>query len=101
MVAQGVLTAKAAAEHELRHVVTNIVGGTKRGVQSEVHKLDVARGDRMLLCTDGLTEMLSGERIAAILAANAEPRAAAELLIRSANDDGGRDNVTAIVANFV
>src|SRR5262249_16205461 len=47
MVAQGILTPEGAAQHDLRHVITNVVGGTKPGVQTEVHKLDIVPGDTL------------------------------------------------------
>jgi serine/threonine protein phosphatase PrpC len=100
MIAQGVLTPRRAANHQLRHVVTNIVGGSNPGVTTELHKIDLAPGDRLLLCTDGLSEMSSDDRIAKILAGAPGPRAAAEALTREANEQGGRDNVTAIVADY-
>ncbi len=54
----------------------------------------------MLLCSDGLTDMLADEQIAVILGADREPEAACERLMRAANEQGGRDNITAIVARF-
>jgi protein phosphatase len=92
------LTAEAAANHQLRHVITNCVGGGAPGVRTEVHTLEVQAGDVLLLCTDGLTEMLGDEAIASVLASNPEPRFDCEELVRLANAAGGRDNVTVVVA---
>ena len=54
-------------------------------------------GDRMLVCSDGLTSELSEERIRAVLAQESDPQRAADLLTSEAVDAGGRDNVTIIV----
>jgi protein phosphatase len=54
--------------------------------------------DRLLICTDGLTDMLSDEVIAEELARHASPQAACDALIRRALEAGGRDNVTAVMA---
>jgi serine/threonine protein phosphatase PrpC len=101
MVEGGVLPAASAAHHQLRHVITNVVGGGKPGVRTEVHKLGLQAEDVVLLCTDGLTEMLSDLDIATVLLAQPDPRAACEHLVALANERGGRDNVTVIVARYV
>lgn len=96
----GIIDAEAAKRHELRHMVTNVVGGGGRGVKPEVHEVVLASGDTLLLCTDGLTEMLDDQAIAAILEATPDPRLASQRLVAAANDAGGVDNITAVVAHF-
>jgi protein phosphatase len=83
-----------------RHVVTNAVGGPTHGVRVDVCKSDLQPHDVVLLCTDGLTEVVDDEAIAAILARTGEPEAACERLVAEANARGGPDNVTAVVARF-
>ncbi len=51
----------------MRNVVTNVLGGPEEGVYTEIHKLSVADGDILLLCSDGLTEPVKDTEIAAIL----------------------------------
>jgi protein phosphatase len=97
---KGVLSAEEAARHQLRHVVVNVVGGNEPGVRVDVHKAELERNDTLLLCTDGLTEMVPHQRIATLLAETPEPNAACRRLIDEANNQGGRDNVTAIVARI-
>jgi serine/threonine protein phosphatase PrpC len=58
MVRKGMISPQSQANHPWRHVVTNILGGTERGVQAELHSLDLHAGDVLLLCSDGLTEMV-------------------------------------------
>ena len=100
LVTRGHLAPEQAARHHLRHVITNVVGGTEPGVRVELHKVELAAGDRVLLCSDGLSGELSDAEIAAILSAEAEPQAACERLVAEAEAHGGRDNITVIVARF-
>jgi serine/threonine protein phosphatase PrpC len=100
MVRRGDIQPEEAAHHRLRHVITNVVGGNEAGVDVESHTLEMHPGDRLLLCSDGLTEMLTNEAIAATLRAELEPEAACTLLVAQANDAGGADNITALVVRF-
>jgi PPM family protein phosphatase len=100
MVDRGQLQPEEAARHRLRHVITNVVGGNEAGVSVEAHALEVSAGDRLLLCSDGLTEMLSNDAIAAVLLAEPDPEAACTKLVAQANDAGGRDNITVVIVRF-
>ncbi len=100
MVGRGELQPDEVARHRLRHVITNVVGGNEEGVNVEAHALEVSAGDRLLLCSDGLTEMLTNDAIAAILRAEQDPEAACVKLVAQANDAGGRDNVTVVIVRF-
>ena len=64
------------------------------------HALEVHAGDRLLLCSDGLTEMLTDDAIAAVLGSEADPEAACTKLVAQANAAGGRDNITVLIARF-
>lgn len=96
----GQITRAQRDHHPWRNVVTNLLGGMEPGVRAEVHLLDLHAGDVLLLCTDGLTDMVDDAAIAAVLAAEADPEAACRRLIDAANANGGPDNVTAVVARF-
>ena len=100
MVRHQVLTPEQASRHYLRHVVTNTVGGNKPGLQVEAHRVTLAAGDIMLLCSDGLTEMLTDDQISAILSAESAPKSACERLIAEANARVSQDNITVIVSHF-
>lgn len=82
------------------HKLTNCLGGPQEEVQVEFHHLRLADGDRLLLCTDGLTDMVRNEDIARILSRHAPPQATAEALVELALERGGRDNVTVVVAQY-
>jgi len=100
MTQRGILNAEEAAHHRWRHMITNVVGGDRPELKVEVHKLGLEAGDRILLCSDGLTEMVTEAVIAEGLAQQLDPEAAAQNLIRQALEAGGKDNVTIIVARF-
>jgi protein phosphatase len=96
----GAIRPEQVGGHPYRHVVTQFLGRGEAGVGAEVRRHDLETGDTVLLCSDGLTDMLDDGRIAAILGAAGDPRAACERLVAEANDRGGRDNITAVVARF-
>ena len=97
---RGAIKPEEVRGHQWRHVVTNVLGGGEAGVQVDVRKDDLEPGDVVLLCSDGLTDMLDDDRIAAILKAEGEPEAACKRLVDEANEAGGRDNITCVVARL-
>ena len=101
LVSKGIIAPEEAAHHRMRNIVTNAVGGDNRGVKPEVHKHLIAPGDLVLLCSDGLTEMVSEAAIAGRLQAHEQsPEQACRALVDDANAAGGTDNVTVVVARF-
>jgi protein phosphatase len=100
LVRAGTLRADQVEDHPLRHVITNVVGGNDRGVRVEVRALDLQAGDRLLICSDGLSEMVDDGVIAETVGSNDGPEAAARRLLTLANDAGGRDNITVVIAHF-
>ncbi|MFN2445545.1 MAG: PP2C family serine/threonine-protein phosphatase [Vicinamibacterales bacterium] len=100
MVRSGALRPDQVAGHRLRHVITNVVGGDEPGVDVEARVFEVQAGDRLLLCSDGLTEMVTNEAIAATLEEEPTPEGAAKKLLSQANAGGARDNVTLLIARF-
>jgi protein phosphatase len=100
MVGRGVISPEQARKHPQRHMVTNVLGGGSAGVRVDVQRVSLEPDDVLLLCSDGLTDMLDDARIAAVLAAAPEPEAACARLIEQANEAGGKDNITAVVARF-
>jgi len=100
LVQGGAITPEDAKRHRNRNIVTNVVGGPREGVFAEIHKLKVADGDVLLLCSDGLTEPVADDAIAEILAGIERPEEACARLIERANERGGPDNVTAVVVRY-
>lgn len=100
LVENGLITPEAAKVHARRNVVTNVVGGPQAGVHSEIHKVRLLDGDIFLLCSDGLTEAVSDDRIAAVLGSSASSHALARQLVETCLGAGAPDNVTVIVARY-
>jgi PPM family protein phosphatase len=100
MVRRGELRPDQVAGHRLRHVITNVVGGQELGVSVEAHAFHVQTGDRLLLCSDGLTETVTNEAISATLDAEPAPEAAARKLLAQANSGGAPDNITLLIVRF-
>lgn len=100
MVRSGAIQPEEVAQHRFRHVITNVIGGNDAGVVVEAHAVEVQPGDRLLLCSDGLTEMVTDDAIAATLRAELDPEPACRRLVAQANDAGGRDNITVLIVRF-
>ncbi len=92
----GLLSPAAAREHPWRNVVTRALSGLDP-VQPDVCEVPLAAGDRLLLCSDGLSSVLSDQEMDAVLARGTTPDWACDALVRCANDGGGPDNITVIV----
>jgi PPM family protein phosphatase len=86
--------------HRLRHVLTRAVGSSGGAVEVEIEHVHLLDGDRILLCTDGLTEMVSDDTIAGVLERTPGSAAACEALLQHALDAGGRDNITIALARY-
>jgi protein phosphatase len=93
---QGRLTPEEAVEHPQRSVITRALG-PEGAVDVDTRSFQARAGDVYLLCSDGLTTMVSEEDIAAALISHPRLHDAGEALIRAANDAGGRDNVTVVL----
>ena len=96
---EGKITAQEVGQHPQRSVLERALG-VGAEVHVDVHAIDVHPGDRLLLCTDGLTSMLPDAAIQAILEQETDPKRASERLIAEALAAGGKDNVTAVVVDF-
>ncbi|HVR76068.1 MAG TPA: protein phosphatase 2C domain-containing protein [Planctomycetota bacterium] len=97
---QGSLKEAEKRKHPLRNILLNSVGGSDPCNEVQLHRLDLEPGDRVLLASDGLTDMVNDDAICAILAAEPHPRDACERLVAAANENGGKDNITVIVSRY-
>jgi|SRR5579884_182772 len=99
LVARGKLTEEQAAEHPQRSIITRALG-VEREVDVDTWTHPAHADDVLMLCSDGLTSMISEERIAEILAAQADLERAGAQLIEEANAAGGRDNITVVLCRL-
>ena len=83
-----------------RHILTNCLGGPGGGAKADLDHLMLADGDRVLLCTDGLNDMVADSQIAATLSRYPVPADACAALVALALEGGGKDNVTVLVAHY-
>mgnify|MGYP003337038083 FL=1 len=93
------LTQEEAAYALHRNLVTRAIG-VEPQVVLEVHPHDVKAGDTILLCSDGLSDMLSDTQIAQVLQINNSLDEQAAALVEAANAAGGRDNISVILAKL-
>ncbi|HWG99913.1 MAG TPA: protein phosphatase 2C domain-containing protein [Pilimelia sp.] len=96
---RGALTAEEARRHPQRSVVIRAVQG--RELEATAAELSARLGDRYLVCSDGLSDVVSDELLARTLADHDDPRQCAEQLVRLAVDAGGPDNVTVVIGDVV
>jgi protein phosphatase len=88
------------ASRSWHHVLTNYLGGPEQEVRVEFHHFRLADGDQLLLCTDGLTDLVQYEEVAGILGQPATPQEKAQALVDRALERGGKDNVTVVLAQY-
>jgi protein phosphatase len=98
--AQALVDSGCAAESvkKFRHVLLNSLGGGNAMASAAIHLIELEPNDRLLLCTDGLSDMVSDEDIAAELQRRENPQSACDALVQRALENGGRDNVTVVLA---
>ena len=75
-------------------------GSTGEELEPEVHRLHLIEGEKVMLCTDGLTEMVEDETIAQILRTANSAEETCRTLVDLALKNGGKDNVTVVVARY-
>jgi protein phosphatase len=99
LVDAGLIDPAAAAGHPYRNLLTRALGGGG-GITADTLHTQLADGDRLLLCTDGLTDMVPDEQIADVLARTPSSQEAARALVDLALQAGGKDNVTVVLAGY-
>ncbi|MEQ3554055.1 PP2C family serine/threonine-protein phosphatase [Pseudonocardia nematodicida] len=100
LVDQGQITPEEAAHHPRRSVLMRALS-TDHAPEPDLDRIDIAEGDRFLLCSDGVTAVLDDDALRQELGSGTEPEDVVARLIELSNDGGGPDNITAIVADVV
>jgi len=100
LIEKGRIEPEEAANHDARGQITRYIGMEEKA-RSHVRSFALKKGDRLLLCTDGLIDMVDNKGIAAILSAESDPQAACKSLVTAANKAGGHDNVTTLIIDWL
>jgi protein phosphatase len=95
----GVANPDDPASRSMRHVLTAAVGSLGQG-EPQVQRFKLSDGDQLLLCTDGLTEMIDDATIASVLRRSKSSQGACDELVNLALAGGGTDNITVVLADF-
>lgn len=99
MVEAGGMKPEEEASSKWSNVLWNVLGGNADGdIIAEVHRVDLKVGDSVVLCSDGLYRYIDHETLAAVVDASNSPAQACEELIALANQQGGEDNITVVIA---
>jgi len=99
MLRQGSITVEESRVHPNRSIITRALGSDPN-MRTDIYEVDAEPGDRLLLCTDGLTGMLSDAKIADALSAYGDADSAARALIDAANAAGGHDNISVVIVDI-
>ena len=86
------------AAHPLRHVLTNVLGAMEPDIH--VAERELADGEMLLLCTDGVHTVVEPETLVALLSSGGDLRAIADSVVAAALERGSRDNVTALLVRY-
>jgi protein phosphatase len=98
-VANGILTPSEARVHPFRNVITQALGNGGE-LEVEVQELELGKSDRLLLCSDGLSGMVGDAQIRDIVNQSPDLQTAVEALISVARNNGGEDNITAVLVGW-
>ncbi len=97
MLDSGALTPEEAEHHPQKNIITRALGTTVR-IEADIFSRTLDDGDRLLLCSDGLTNMLTDDLIASVTSKGLSLSQCAQELVKLANEAGGTDNITVIIA---
>lgn len=98
MIESGQITPEEAKTHPRRAVITRALGSNPH-TSPDLYEINVEPGDRLLLCSDGLSGMLEDYEIKDVLSRISDPQQCASQLVNEANEAGGMDNITAVVVD--
>ena len=98
-VRRGLMTREEAEQSEMQNVLIRALG-TEENVTVDLDEVFVTPGDQVLLCSDGLTRMITESGIAQVIGEAQTPKQACDRLVEIANDNGGADNITVVVVRL-
>ncbi len=99
MVSAGKMKAAEAKKHKNKNIITRAIGAAK-DVEADYFEVEVKEGDKLLLCSDGLTNMIEDMEIFSIIRSKKTIEEEVKALVTKANQNGGRDNITALIVEI-
>lgn len=96
MISMGELERKDARTHEKKNIITRAIGG-QSSVMADFFPVDIKVGDKVVMCSDGLCNMVDDDIIKKVVKDNNDIEQAATKLVQMANDNGGKDNISIII----
>jgi protein phosphatase len=96
MVSMGKIDRDQARTHEKKNIITRAIGGYDT-VEAEIFSVDLKPGNQILMCSDGLSNMLEDSEILQIVKSSSDLDDAVNNLIKAANENGGKDNISVII----
>lgn len=96
MVRRGGMNQAQARVHPDKNIITRAVGAV-REIKADFFEVTIRQGDRILLCSDGLTNMLEDREICRIMCSQEDSAGIVEQLVGAANENGGKDNISVII----
>ena len=101
MAAAGQISREEVRNSPMRHALWNVLGGRSNELSVDVYKLTLEAEDLLLLCTDGLYDMVPADRLDELLKSSENAATICRKLIDLANESGGKDNITVVVSRFL
>ncbi|NNJ24601.1 PP2C family protein-serine/threonine phosphatase [Alienimonas chondri] len=101
LVEAGTIKPEEAATHRYKNVLYRYLGSKEGGQGACVKSFESKRGDRFLLCSDGVTDGLDDDPLRDLLAAGDDPQAIAEVVVKAAQEGGSKDNITCMIVDVI
>jgi protein phosphatase len=99
LVDAGTITPDEARTHRFKNVLWRYIGAKEGGNATEPKEIPLKEGDRFVLCSDGVVESISEDRLKDVLVANSDPQLAADQIVETAREAGSQDNITCLVVS--
>ena len=96
MIQRGGIDRRSARNHPDKNIITRALGA-RNTIEADFFNLELEAGDIVLLCSDGLTNMVEDEDIRRVLKSGRDLKERAETLVQMTNDNGGKDNISVII----
>ena len=97
LVDAGTISKEDAATHRYKHVLVRYLGSKEGGAGADAKPIDMLPGDRLMICSDGVTDGTNDPQLAALMSRHPQPQETAQSIIEAAQAGGSKDNITCVV----